>query len=153
MSEGPESPKSHHKLVLPENVPKSAFYTVILGEMDPIRWYLGQIWSKMAKNATLGLVSTNYPNIEIAFFGFYPLYPWYLIWFYIHIWRELEVTYHLYVNLLIFGSNFDKNGQKMLLWDWFPPLNHTMKSFFIGFLSFKFMVSIILYRKFTNQLY
>ena len=68
MSEGPESPKSHHKLVLPENVPKSAFYTVILGEMDPIRWYLGQIWSKMAKNATLELVSTNYPYIEITFF-------------------------------------------------------------------------------------
>ena len=35
MSEGPESLKSPHQLVLPENVSKSAFYTVILGEMDP----------------------------------------------------------------------------------------------------------------------
>ena len=33
--EGPESPKSSHKLVLPENISISAFYTVILGEMDP----------------------------------------------------------------------------------------------------------------------
>ncbi len=33
--EGPESLKSPHKLVLPENVSISAFYTVILGEMDP----------------------------------------------------------------------------------------------------------------------
>ena len=35
MLEGPESPKSPHKLVVPENVSISAFYTVILGEMDP----------------------------------------------------------------------------------------------------------------------
>ena len=35
MLEGPESPKSPHKLVLPENVPMSDFYAVILGEMDP----------------------------------------------------------------------------------------------------------------------
>ena len=35
MLEGPESPKSPHKLVLPENVSISAFYTVILCEMDP----------------------------------------------------------------------------------------------------------------------
>ena len=34
MLEGSESPKSPHKLVLPENVSISAFYTVILGEMD-----------------------------------------------------------------------------------------------------------------------
>ena len=33
MLECPESPKSPHKLVLPENVSISAFYTVILGEM------------------------------------------------------------------------------------------------------------------------
>ena len=33
--DGPESPKSPHKLVPPENVSISAFYTVILGEMDP----------------------------------------------------------------------------------------------------------------------
>ena len=33
MLEGPESPKSPHKLVLPENVSISAFYTVILGKM------------------------------------------------------------------------------------------------------------------------
>ena len=35
MLEGPESPKSTHKLVLPENVSISAFYMVILYEMDP----------------------------------------------------------------------------------------------------------------------
>ena len=35
MLEGPESPKSAHKLVLPEHVSISAFYTIILGEMDP----------------------------------------------------------------------------------------------------------------------
>ena len=35
MLEGPESPKSVHKLVLPENLSISAFYTIILGEMDP----------------------------------------------------------------------------------------------------------------------
>ena len=34
MLEGPESLKSPHKLVLPENVSISAFYTVI-GEMEP----------------------------------------------------------------------------------------------------------------------
>ena len=48
MLEGPESPKSPHKLVLPENVSISAFYTVILGEMDPkvVRLVnLAQIWT------------------------------------------------------------------------------------------------------------
>ena len=35
MLEGPEYPKSPGKLLLPENVPISDFYTVILGEMDP----------------------------------------------------------------------------------------------------------------------
>ena len=35
MLEGPESTNSPHKLVLPENVSISAFYTVIMGEMDP----------------------------------------------------------------------------------------------------------------------
>ena len=35
MSEGSETPKSPHKLVPLENVSISAFYTVILGEMDP----------------------------------------------------------------------------------------------------------------------
>ena len=33
MLEGSESPKSLHKLVLPENVSISAFYTIILGEI------------------------------------------------------------------------------------------------------------------------
>ena len=48
MLEGPESPKSAHKLVLPENVSISAFYTVILGEMDPKVTKLvnlAQIWT------------------------------------------------------------------------------------------------------------
>ena len=35
MLEGPESLKSPHKLVLPENVSKSAFYMAILGEIGP----------------------------------------------------------------------------------------------------------------------
>ena len=35
MLEGPESPKSSHKLVLPENISMSAFYSVILGKMGP----------------------------------------------------------------------------------------------------------------------
>ena len=35
MLEGSESPKSLHKLVLPENVSIRAFYTIILSEMDP----------------------------------------------------------------------------------------------------------------------
>ena len=34
MLEGPESPKSPHKLVQPKNVSMSALYMVILGEMD-----------------------------------------------------------------------------------------------------------------------
>ena len=33
--EGPKSLKSLHKIVLPENIPRSAFYTTILGEMCP----------------------------------------------------------------------------------------------------------------------
>ena len=35
MLEGSESLKSPHNLVQPENVSISAFYMVILGEMDP----------------------------------------------------------------------------------------------------------------------
>ena len=35
MLEGPESPESAHKLVLPENVSIRAFYTINTGEMDP----------------------------------------------------------------------------------------------------------------------
>ena len=35
MLEGPESPKSSHKLVLPENVSISSFCAVTLGEMGP----------------------------------------------------------------------------------------------------------------------
>ena len=45
MLEGPESPKSPHKLVLPENVSIGAFYTVILGKMDP-KWENWSIWPK-----------------------------------------------------------------------------------------------------------
>ena len=54
MLEGPESPKSPHKLVLPENVPMSDFYTVILGEMDP----------KMAKLVNLAQILTCRPQIR-----------------------------------------------------------------------------------------
>ena len=48
MLEGPESPNIPHKLVLPENVSMSAFYTVIMGEMDPKEAKLvnlAQIWT------------------------------------------------------------------------------------------------------------
>ena len=48
MLENPESPKSHHKLALQENVSISAFYTVNLGEMGPKvakLVNLAQIWS------------------------------------------------------------------------------------------------------------
>ena len=52
--EGPEFLKSPHKLVLPENVPKSAFYMVILGEMGP----------KGAKLVNLAQISTCRPLIR-----------------------------------------------------------------------------------------
>ena len=48
MLEGPESPKSPHKLVQPENVSISSFYMVIMGEMDPKVTKLvnlAQIWT------------------------------------------------------------------------------------------------------------
>ena len=32
---GPKSPKSFHKLLLPKNVSRSAFYSIILREMGP----------------------------------------------------------------------------------------------------------------------
>ena len=46
--EGPESPKIPHKLVQPKNISISAFYTVLLGEMDPevVKLVnLAQIWT------------------------------------------------------------------------------------------------------------
>ena len=48
VSEGPESPKSPHKLVQPENVSISAFCTVIQGKMNPKvakLVNLAQIWT------------------------------------------------------------------------------------------------------------
>ena len=51
MLEGPESPNSPHKLVLPENVSISDFYTVIMGEMD----------SKVAKLVSLTQIWTCRP--------------------------------------------------------------------------------------------
>ena len=54
MIEGPESPKSPHKLVLPENVSISTFYTVILGE----------IGSKVAKLVNLAQIWTCRPLIR-----------------------------------------------------------------------------------------
>ena len=53
MLEDLESPKSPHKLVVPENVSMSVFYTVILGEMDP----------KMAKLSNLAQNWTFRPLI------------------------------------------------------------------------------------------
>ena len=52
--EDPKSPKSPHKLVLPENESISAFYTVILGEMDP----------KVAKLVNLAQIWTCRPLIR-----------------------------------------------------------------------------------------
>ena len=52
MLEGLDSPKSLHKLVLPENVSKSAFFTVILGEKGP----------KVAKQVNLTQILTLDPN-------------------------------------------------------------------------------------------
>ena len=49
--EGPKSPKSAHKLVLSENVSIIAFYTVIMGEMDP----------KVAKLVNLAQIWTCWP--------------------------------------------------------------------------------------------
>ena len=54
MLEGPESPKSPHKLVLPENVSISAFYTVIPDEMHP----------KVAKLVNLAQIWTCRPLIR-----------------------------------------------------------------------------------------
>ena len=51
MLEGPETPKSSHKLVLPENASISAFYTVIMGKMDP----------KVAKVVNLTQIWTRRP--------------------------------------------------------------------------------------------
>ena len=53
MLEGSESTKSAHKLVLPENVSISAFYTVFLGEMGP----------KVAKVVNLAQIWTCRPLI------------------------------------------------------------------------------------------
>ena len=54
MLEGPESPKSPHKLVLPENVSISAFYIVILSELGP----------KVAKLVNLAQIWTSGPLIR-----------------------------------------------------------------------------------------
>ena len=54
MLEGPKSPKSPHKLVLPENVSIKAFYMVILGEIDP----------KVAKLVILAQIGTFGPLIR-----------------------------------------------------------------------------------------
>ena len=62
MLEGPESPKSPHKLVLPENVSISAFYTVIMGEMEPNV-------AKLVNLAKTGL-RVNF-NIILAFFSIF----------------------------------------------------------------------------------
>ena len=62
MLEGPESPKSPHKLVLPENLSISAFYTVIMGEMEPNM-------TKLVNLAKTGLC-VNF-NIISAFFFYF----------------------------------------------------------------------------------
>ena len=54
MLEGPESPKSPHKLVLPENISISASYRVNLGEMGP----------KVVKTVNLAQVWTWRPLIR-----------------------------------------------------------------------------------------
>ena len=54
MLEGPESPRSPHKLVLPENASLSAFYTIIMGKMD----------LKMAKLVNLDQILTCRPLVR-----------------------------------------------------------------------------------------
>ena len=54
MLEGQESPKSPHKLVLPENLLISSFYTVHLGEIGP----------KVAKLVNLAQIWTWRPLIR-----------------------------------------------------------------------------------------
>ena len=54
MLESPDSPKSLHRLLLPENVSKSVFYAVILGEKGP----------KVAKLVNLTQVLTFRPLIR-----------------------------------------------------------------------------------------
>ena len=62
MLEGQESPKSPHKIVIPENVSISAFYTVIMGEMDP----------KVAKLVNLDKTGLHVNfNIISAFFSIF----------------------------------------------------------------------------------
>ena len=61
MLEGPESLKSGHKFVLPENVSISAFYMTNMGEMDP----------KVAKLINLAKTGLRINfNIISAFFYF-----------------------------------------------------------------------------------
>ena len=52
--EGPESPKSLHKLVLPESVSKSAFYMVILGK----------IANQAGQNTGLGSQNGNFGTLN-----------------------------------------------------------------------------------------
>ena len=57
MLKGPESPKSPHKLVLTENASISAFYTVILCEMNP----------KVEKLVNLAQIVTSRPLKRMIF--------------------------------------------------------------------------------------
>ena len=54
MLEGPDTPKSLHKLLLPENVFKPAFYAVIPGKIGP----------KVPKLVNLAQISTCRPLIR-----------------------------------------------------------------------------------------
>ena len=56
MLEGCESPKSLHKLVLPENLSISAFYTIIMGEMDPKEAKLDNLAKKTGLHINFGEV-------------------------------------------------------------------------------------------------
>ena len=67
MLEGPESPKSLHKLVLPENVSKSAFHMVILGEIAIIR--VGQNTGLGSQNGLFGTLKWSAYNRNMSNFS------------------------------------------------------------------------------------
>ena len=62
ISEGSESPKIPHKLVLSENASISALFTVILGEMDP----KGEKLVNLAKNRFTSQFRLKYGTLKMG---------------------------------------------------------------------------------------
>ena len=69
MLEGPESPKSPHKLVLPEKGSISAVYTVIMGEMNPKVAKLVNL-AKTGLRININIISAFFLFLENIFFIF-----------------------------------------------------------------------------------